>query len=745
MEYAAFSFVAGLSVAVLGWVVLFFLRNHFEFTVTKIARPLRLATGPQAHGIAELTGPIPEYQEFETIRKRLEDSEERFRGTFEQAAVGISHVSLTGQLMRINERFAQIAGYPKEELEKLTFQTITHPQDLDADLDQYKLLLSDKIKTYQMDKRYLRKDGNIVWVNLTVSLVRNPDKSPKYAIAVVQDITDRKTAEEKLKVLGEDQKILLAERTRNLGEEIQKRLETQSILEQRESLLRLITDALPAAVLYVDSNFTFRFVNQSYATWIGKSQKEILGRPIKEIIGSTIFNELLPAMTKVLLGELVSVDLNSNQKGSSHLDILPDVDVTGSVRGFIVLAVDTTAAVAAQKELEKAKIAADAANQLKSAFLANMTHEIRTPLAAILGFSELMNASNIDGSEKKQYAETVRRNGALLSTIVNDVLDLSKVEANKMEFELFEVSPLEVVQDVVSLLSIQASEKGVDLKFHSEGSIPRQIYSDPVRLRQILLNIVGNAIKFTTKGSVTITVKQLWENHPLKVGFLVEDTGCGVTEDQRQRLFRPFSQADATTQHKYGGTGLGLVLSKRLAQMLGGDVELVRSVSGEGSVFLVSVEIGQINEGAIESSKSSSLQEENDPMLLSENALKSVRILLVEDSIDIQVLLKTFLKCAGAHVDAAENGREALERARSQEYDLVLMDIQMPIMDGHEAMQNLRKEGFNKPIVALSAHAMKAEQERCLANGFNDCIPKPVARDVLIGRLAHFAQKNQYL
>lgn len=405
----------------------------------------------------------------------------------------------------------------------------------------------------------------------------------------------------------------------------------------------------------------------------------------------------------------------------------------------MILANDVTNYKQIQTELVTAKEAAESANHTKSAFLANMSHEIRTPLGAVLGFSELLVNSDLTPSDRVNSVEVIQRNGRLLSNIINDILDLSKVEAGKLELERVEVPFTEVMKEIGSVLNLEALEKGLELTVVSEGPVPKQIQTDPLRLRQILLNLVGNAIKFTKRGSVSVKVKLMSEpSGRMKLAFIVQDTGEGIAPEQAERLFQPFTQADVSTTRRFGGTGLGLVLSRKLAQALGGNVELTETKLGVGSTFTLTIDPGTSAELIFQSSHAEIIKPVAKKMERS-HALKQLKILLVEDSPDNQELIKRILKFAGAEVEIASNGREGVEKALKGDYSLVLMDLQMPEMDGYEATKRLREQGYAKPIIALTAHAMKEEQQRTKAGGFNDHITKPIDQRALVQTLAEYS------
>jgi PAS domain S-box-containing protein len=394
---------------------------------------------------------------------------------------------------------------------------------------------------------------------------------------------------------------------------------------------------------------------------------------------------------------------------------------------------------AREAELKSAKEAAEVANATKSAFLANMSHEIRTPLGAIIGFSELMLSDDMSAAEKSDGIEIIKRNGKLLSNIINDILDLSKVEAGKLEIENTDVRLVDLVSDTAALLNLEAKEKGVNITVSSDGAIPNIVKTDPTRLRQILFNIIGNAVKFTKKGSVDVKVMLLTKNGITKLAFVVKDSGVGISEEQSKRLFSAFTQADVTTTRKFGGTGLGLVLSKKLAHALGGDVILESSSPEIGSTFVITIDHTQASEILFDGSD---WREKNADIVMASaemRHLSRLKVLVVDDSLDNQALVKKLLKVAGATVEVANNGVEAVQKALEGDFSLILMDLQMPEMDGYQATQELRKRGFSSPIIALTAHAMKEERKKCLENGFNDQLTKPLDREVLLSTLSEYS------
>jgi len=396
------------------------------------------------------------------------------------------------------------------------------------------------------------------------------------------------------------------------------------------------------------------------------------------------------------------------------------------------------------EELRASKEAAEKANLLKSSFLANMSHEIRTPLGALMGFTELLREDNLEHDKKFEYLDIMERNGQVLIRLIDDILDLSKVEAGHLEVEHLPFSPRNLTKEVLDLLREKAGKKDIELKFESSPDFEAEVVSDPTRLRQILTNIVGNAIKFTEKGSVTVTasVVPAGRGKSEMLSFLVTDTGIGLDTDQQSRLFQSFVQADNTMSRRFGGTGLGLVLSKRLAKLLGGDVTLVESAPHKGSSFAVTVKAQPQLKTATFVPEVKTVEAPPVVDNKKNKKLDGMRVLVVDDSEDNQYLLERILTDWGIQVAFASNGEEAIEKALSEEFDLILMDIQMPVLDGFESTARLRKQHYSKPIIALTANAMREDREKCLKMGFNDYLMKPINRGELLQKVAYFSGQH---
>ncbi|HTO52569.1 MAG TPA: ATP-binding protein [Myxococcota bacterium] len=401
----------------------------------------------------------------------------------------------------------------------------------------------------------------------------------------------------------------------------------------------------------------------------------------------------------------------------------------------------------AQRALVAARDAATSASRAKSLFVANVSHEIRTPMTAILGYTDVLAEADLSEAERREAIETLRRNGHHLLALINDMLDLSKIEAGGLEVRCSETSPISVAQHVVALLRERARSKGLLLELEVGGDLPDRIWSDALRVQQILVNLIGNAIKFTERGGVRLLVShQAVSGTPGEIVFDVIDSGIGIAAGDRERVFAPFSQADPSESRRYGGTGLGLAISLGLAEQLGGKLEL-ESELGRGSTFRLRLPVGApegAQRGAPPPIDSEMVTRESTPQL-ARAALRG-RVLVAEDGVDNQRLIERLLSRVGLELEFASDGRAAIDQALAAEHQgrpfgAVLMDMQMPEIDGYAATQALRDAGFARPIIALSAHAMTEDRERCLACGCDAFAAKPIDRRALLDLLAEYLAK----
>lgn len=505
---------------------------------------------------------------------------------------------------------------------------------------------------------------------------------------------------------------------------------------------RSLADAVPVMIWKSKVDGTLDYFNKLWTDYTGLSQELSMGAGWQDAIHGPDLRAFLKAwIDSMNVGTSFEIEVRIRRHDGEFrwhtVRAVPEFDTFDKVASWIGTCVDTHDRKVSEDEIFDAKQAAVAASVAKTQFLANMSHEIRTPLGAMLGFAELMLNSEMSADERNQNLSTIMRSGRQLLRIIDEILDISKVEAGRLDIENIEVNLSGLLRDLQTLMTVKAQAKGIGLEFLFKNQIPQRVITDPTRLRQILLNMLSNAIKFTEKGKVTLEAS--WYNS--RLSFRVRDTGVGIDMHVAEKLFQPFVQVDSSTTRRFGGTGLGLALSRKLAEALGGNVALESSSSGSGSCFLI--EVAGIPVEPVhffETLERESLEAKPDfPALNDSNALNGVKVLLVEDAPINQILISRFLTGAGAQVELANNGLEGVKKALSGNYGIVLMDIQMPEMDGYEATTTLRGRGYKTPIIALTAHALKEDRDRCLAAGCSDHLTKPIDRRLLISQISNLA------
>jgi PAS domain S-box-containing protein len=510
------------------------------------------------------------------------------------------------------------------------------------------------------------------------------------------------------------------------------------------------------AMVRTDADRRITWVNDGFTRISGYRLDECLGKTPGELLqyektDPQVVHQIRAALNnhEVFRGRI----RNRSKSGREYwldLEIIPEIDSRGLLTGYIAIESDVTELVEANEEAVRARRQADEANRAKSEFLANMSHEIRTPMTAILGYTDLLDGDLAnDPARSAEAVRTVQANANHLLTIINDILDVSKLEAGKLKLEIIDVNPIQIVEEMASLSRPQAINKNIEFHVRYETPIPVCVKSDPTRMRQVLLNLVNNAIKFTEAGKVTVLVA--YDAPTQQLQFRITDTGIGMTPEQLAAVaeFSAFQQADMSTTRQFGGTGLGLHITSALVRMLGGNLD-VTSTKGKGTTFTAtlqttcceSVELWvpgkPLPKNPVPDETHSS---ELAPGVLS---LRGTRVLLVEDGPDNQRLISYYLEKAGADVEVCENGRQALDRFGAgtdrEDPDVILMDMQMPELDGYQATKLLRRQGITLPIIALTAHAMQGDRRKCLDAGCNDYVTKPVDRTILLKACARHAR-----
>jgi PAS domain S-box-containing protein len=552
---------------------------------------------------------------------------------------------------------------------------------------------------------------------------------------------------------------------------LEKQTEQIQEAERRERYLRLaaleveslkryrnLADSIPHAVWRAKADGTMDYFNHVWTETTGLTADQSTGLGWQSAFNPRGLRELLRTWMKAMESgspfQLEAQIKSATGEWRWHwIHGVPEKRTAGEVIAWLGTCTDIQDRKVTEDRLIVARKEADLANSAKTQFLANMSHEIRTPLNAILGFAELMGNDDLE-PETKESLRTIQRNGRQLLNIIDEILDISKVEANRLELEQVDVDLRTIIADVYSLLSVQAKEKQLLLTADCRTLIPKCLRTDPTRLRQVLINIVGNAIKFTSTGGVHIDMSWTKPDDAEQglLRFVVKDTGVGIEAQHAARLFQPFTQADSSTTRKFGGTGLGLALARKLAIALGGDVRLESTTKDVGSTFVAEIRapliggyeywsdfhdavVAQGTAAAAQAADGASRSSQPTP---AKTDLTGMTILVVDDAGDNRTLISRFLIAAGAHVDCAVDGFDGMDRALKKNYDVVLMDIQMPQLDGYSATTRLRAGGYQKPIIALTAHALKEERESSLKAGCNDHLTKPIDRGTLIDRVAKF-------
>ena len=618
----------------------------------------------------------------------------------------------------LDSRWAAIVGEKLENLQSHVGEWLSrvHPDDVDRVWKNVEDHFMGITQVFETQYRLRHADGSYRWVVARGRLVeRGRRGNPLRMVGTLADVTVRLKAENEAKAYAQ--------------------------------LLHQFITCTPAAVAMLDNDMRYLQVSERWSQDYQIPYNDIVGRSHYDVFPD--MPERWKQIHKRVLGgttESCVEDRFDRSDGSTmwlQWEARPWYNAANEIGGLILFTQVITKRKQTEADLIAAREAAEAANRSKSDFLANMSHEIRTPLTSILGYTDILSESSLSEDDRDFALKTIKRSGIHLLRVINDILDLSKIEAGKMTLERIPFSPAVIVEEVLSYFQEQAQSKNLMLTAVAEGLIPKTICSDPVRLRQILVNLIGNAIKFTEFGGIRVVVRlqPSTPDEPSRLAFEIHDSGIGISGPQLKTLFAPFVQGDGSATRTSGGTGLGLAICRRMARLLQGDVT-VESILNAGSVFTVTIATGPLN--GIEMTTSLVA-----PLLVTTPipTLKlSGRILLAEDSPLNHRLISTMLTKAGAVVDIVENGHDAVEKATASlasPYDLVLMDIQMPIIDGYAASKILRSRGFKAPIIALTANAMIEDRERCLAAGCNDFMTKPIDRTRLLSLCDDWLTKSK--
>ncbi len=525
-------------------------------------------------------------------------------------------------------------------------------------------------------------------------------------------------------------------------------LAAKDVLLHQKRELELIYKAAPVGMSVIGPDLTYVRINDRLADINGVPREDHAGRRIHDVLPEmadkleALYRQIFESGQAKLNFEITGVTQASSQCRTWLASFYPLRSEDGKVMSVSSIVQDITQRKQTEKRLKQSEAAALAANRSKSEFLANMSHEIRTPMAAILGYADVL-LGHLKDPDNRSCVLIMKRNGEYLLELINDILDLSRIEAGKLAVETEPCLLPKLVADIQSLMQVRAEEKKIKFDVQFAGKVPHEFHTDPTRLRQVLINLIGNAIKFTDEGEVCLRVKFVADTDPPIVEFAITDTGIGISEEQQDRLFRPFAQGDSSVTRRYGGSGLGLAISQRLVEMLGGEMDLTSEL-GDGATFYVRLPLDSIDK--IELVKPDLLLRESEPEDSSvETPALDCRVLVVDDRRDVRHISQHFLEKAGARVSTAEDGRQGIDvsiaaRDAGEPFDLVVMDMQMPNVDGMQAVAELRSACIDWPIIALTADAMKGDRDKCLNGGCDDYLAKPIDHAKLIRMAAKYTQ-----
>jgi PAS domain S-box-containing protein len=637
---------------------------------------------------------------------RLRESEARFRGGFESNGIAMAMVAADGRFLEVNEAAAKFYGYAREELLQKTFQDLTYPGDLAEDLGLLEETIRGERDSYQVKKRYVHGSGRTVWGNLTVSAVRDQAGAVSYFISQIEDITERVQLQAAL--VQAQERLEIATAAGGIG-----------IWEWRVAEDELLWDDQMFA-LYGRSAENFKGCVDVWQEALHPDDKDAAETTLRKSLES---GKGFEAEFRVLLpdGEV------------RHLRGMASVvsDEEGKPSRMVGVNYDITEQVKQRENLALLAKRADAANAAKSEFLANMSHEIRTPMNGVIGMTTLLLDTPNLTSEQRQHAEVIRTSAESLLALINDILDLAKVESGMMQLEELNFDLRDTLSDFAALMAAKARDEGIAFTCETAAEVPSDLTGDPGRLRQVLLNLTSNALKFTSEGSVDVRVKlEREEDDQVRLHFSVTDTGVGIPPEAQAKLFSAFTQADSSTTRKYGGTGLGLSISRNLVRLMGGDIG-VKSVPGEGSEFWFTANFGKRQPSA----------EGADRI----RVFEGTRILVVDDSLDERLKLEKILSGWKADALLAENAPTALQMIYNaaeagDPIPLALIDLKMPGMSGLALAKAIRAESrFDEMHLILTTAMGNLESLDSLKErGFDAFVTKPLRQSDLFNCVARF-------
>ncbi len=644
--------------------------------------------------------------------KELVESKELFQTVFNNTAAAIMVTDKNERLVAWNPYAEHLLEMEREDLFNKPVKEL-YPAKEWRRIKSYKI--GQKGVKANIETQIYKKDGSLLEVNISVSMLKDLEGKAIGSIGIIRDITQQKEDERKIR--------------------------------ESENKIRIILDNSAASITLTDEQERIVSWNRYTEELLGMKKKDLYLKHISTLYPKEEWEKIRGENirktgskhhmeTKIVKknGDLVDVDLSVN--------ILSDEDkgITGSV-GIMQ---DITQQKRAQEMLIQAKIAAEEANNAKSLFLANMSHEVRTPINTIIGMLDLTLDTTLN-QEQQDNLEVAKDASVNLLSLLNDILDLSRVEAGKISLEDIEFHMHNVAHSVTKGMSVLAKKKGLETVLNIQNDVPQLVEGDPVRLRQVIVNLINNAIKFTHKGKITTEIKVASKNgNEIMLLFSIIDEGIGIPKSKQDKIFDIFAQADDSTTRRFGGTGLGLAISKRLVEMMGGRI-WVESEEGKGSAFNFTANFKIVKEKSLSSAGLESGVEIDDKYI--QEQLQGIKILLAEDNIVNQKIAVKLLEKQGWVVTAVDNGQDAVDKALHNNYDVVLMDANMPILDGLEATrlirENEQKTGKHIPIIALTARAMQEDKKRCLDSGMDGYVTKPIDRKELFQTIGKIIKQGR--
>ncbi|GIO66004.1 PAS domain S-box protein [Paenibacillus cookii] len=622
---------------------------------------------------------------------------------YHNAPFGIAMFTLRGVLVKANPALTRILGYSLEELNKQRFDKLIYPDDLERNIRQIRTLFENYPEQNEIDVegRYVQKNGQIVWASVHISIMPDTEGTPLYYIVTLNDISKNKAAEQKL----------------------------QETVERYTSLKRYNHDA----IISLDLSGNILNANTRAEQMTGCPVSEMAGKSIARFIGEYNLRRVL---REALNNPTVEQEIKTIRHKDGHLveviTTIAPIIINNKNVGFYIIAKDFTE----QRQLIIAKELAENTNKAKSEFLAMMSHEIRTPMNGVIGMTDLLETTTELDDEQKEYIEIIRKSGETLLSIINDILDFSKIEAGMTELQEDALDVKQCIQETLDVLSAKASAKQLEMTFAVDDDIPDLLYGDSKRLKQVLMNLVGNAVKFTLHGGISVSARKLYQEGDLiDLEFKVSDTGIGIPDNKLEAIFEPFSQVDNFMTRNYEGTGLGLAISKKLVNVMGGNI-WVEKKEGPGTTFVFTVLLKKYHQPPKPNACDDQLESLPDPL----------QILIAEDNEINQIVLRKILEKQGHAVTVVTNGHDVLRAVEQASYDIVFMDVQMPGLNGLEATRKLRAtvpKDQCPMIVAVTANALKDDREICLAAGMDDYISKPIKSKPVLAVLEHVLRERK--